>query len=88
MTQTSVEQLGTFPELAIIAVLEAAADIAVLALAAVYPEIGNLEDHADDFELRSALAVIAAARTLVVVINRYRLALHLAAQERDDLLPF
>ena len=87
MTRPSVQQLGAAPELAALAVLEVAADTTVLALAAVYPETHDLDDHDDYPELRAALDLIDTARAVAACINRYRLAL-LVAQERDDLLPF
>lgn len=87
MTRPSVEQLALAPELAALAILEAAADTAILALAAVYPEIQNLDEHRDSFELRVALDVIDTARALAASVNRYSLAVQLA-RERDDLLPF
>lgn len=87
MTPPSIEQLGIAPELAALAVLEAAANTAILALAAVYPEIQNLDECRDSFELRVALDIIDTARALAASLNRYRLAVQLA-QERDDLLPF
>ena len=86
MTRPSVEQLGVAPELAALAVLEAAADTAVLALVAVYPEIQDLHEYDDSPELRVALDIIDAARAVAASVNRYWLALHLA-QERDGLLP-
>ena len=87
MTRPSVEQLWGAPELAALAVLEVAADTAVLALAAVYPEIHDLDIRDDYPELRGALDIIDTARAVAVCVNRYRLAL-LLAQERDNLLPF
>lgn len=87
MTPPSIEQLALAPELAAIVVLEAAAHTAILALAAVYPEIQNLDERGDSFELRVALDIIDTAHALAASLNRYRLAVQLA-QERDDLLPF
>jgi hypothetical protein len=87
MTRPSVQQLWVAPELAALAVLEVAADTAVLALAAVHPELHDLDDLDDYPDLRAALDLIDTARAVAGCINRYRLALVLA-QERDDLLPF
>lgn len=87
MTRPSVEQLWGAPELAALAVLQVAADMAVLALAAVYPEIQDLDNHDDYPELRGALDVIDTARAVAVCVNRYKLAL-IRAQQRDELLPF
>ena len=86
MTRLSVEQLWVAPELAALAVLQVAADTAVFALAAVYPEIQDLDNHDDYPELRGALDIIDTARAVTACINRYKLAL-LRAQ-RDELLPF
>ena len=87
MTRPSVQQLGAAPELAALAIFEVAADTTVLALAAVYPEIHDLDNHDDYPELRAALDLIDTARAVAACLNRYRLAL-LLAQERDRLLPF
>ncbi len=87
MTRPSVQQLWVAPELAALAVLEVAADTAVLALAAVYPETHDLDNHDDYPELRAALDLIDTARAVAACLNRYKLAL-LLAQERDNLLPF
>jgi len=88
MTRPSIEQLWTAPELAALAVLESAADMAVLALAAVYPEMHDIEDPNDHTDaMRAALSVIEHARALGFTLPRYRLAL-IRAQERDDALPF
>ena len=87
MTRPSVEQLWGAPELAALAVLQVAADMAVLALAAVYPEIQDLDNHDDYPELRGALDVIDTARAVAVCVNRHKLAL-IRAQQRDELLPF
>jgi hypothetical protein len=87
MTRPSVEQLWVAPELAALAVLQVAADTAVLALAAVYPEIQDLDNHDDYPEIRGALEIIDTARAVAACVNRYKLAL-LLAQQRDELLPF
>ena len=88
MTRLSIEQLGSAPELAVLAVLEVAASTAVLALAAVYPELQDIPDPADSTAAtRAALSVIEHARALGGVLARYRRAL-LRQRQRDDLLPF
>ena len=87
MTRVSIGQLGIAPELAVLTVLEAAADTAVLALVAVYPEIQDLDEHDDSPELRVALDIIDTARALAACVNRYRLALYLTKQ-RDDIVAF
>lgn len=87
MTRPSLEQLCVAPELAALAVLEVAADTAVLALAAAYPEIEDCDERDGHPELRGALDIIDSARAVAACVNRYRLVL-LLAQARDDLLPF
>lgn len=91
MTRPSVEQLWVAPELAALAVLQVAAETAVLALAAVYPEIQDLDNHLDNHddypEIRGALDIINTAGAVAACVNRYKLAL-LRAQLRDPLLPF
>ena len=88
MTHLSMEQLGIAPELATLALLEAAANTAALALIAVFPEIQDLDDEDDDgAELRAALDVIDKARAVALSVKRYRRAL-LLAQERHDPTPF
>ena len=87
MTRPSVEELWVAPELAALAVLEVAADTAILALAAVYPELQELDKRDDYPEIRRALDIIDTACAVAACVNRYRLAL-VVAQERDDLLPF
>ncbi len=87
MTRPSVEQLWVAPELAALAVLQVAADTAVLALAAIYPEIQDLDNHDDYPEIRGALDIIDTARAVAACVDRYELAL-LLAQQRDEHLPF
>lgn len=87
MTHLSMEQLGIAPELATLALLEAAANTAALALIAVFPEIQDLDDDDDGAELRAALDVIDKARAVALSVKRYRRAL-LLAQERHDPPPF
>jgi len=83
-----VDDLYAAPELAALALLEASALVAVLALGAAHPEIQDFDDNATEpSELRAAVAILDAARTLGENVNRYRLALVLA-QHRDQLLPF
>ncbi len=83
MTRPSLTQLAIAPELATLVVLEVAADTAILVLAALHPEIQDLDTHDDSPELRVALDIIEAARTVAAHVNRYKLALHLA-RVRDN----
>lgn len=83
----SIVDLFASPELAPLSMLEAAAEIARLALLAAHP----CEPDSDDppLEGRAASAVIDAADDLATAIHRYRLALARARDhDRDDLLPF
>jgi hypothetical protein len=71
-----VEQLGVAPELAALALLEAALEVASAALVAAQPELMR----PDDFEPSTDSAIIASrlveqSRALRGTINRYRIAL-------------
>jgi hypothetical protein len=81
------DDLYAAPELASLAILEAAAAVAVAALLAVHPDDHDLHDDPLPPDRRAAWALADAARDLGSAINRYRLALVLA-RERDDILPF
>lgn len=87
--EPSVEQLYGSPELASLATLEMAADIAILALAAVHPDIQDRdrETRDDTDSLRAALVVIDLARSLGDALGRYRRALR-RDNERDNDIPF
>lgn len=67
MTHLSIEQLAIAPELATLALLEAAANTTVLALVAVFPEIQDLDK----------------ARAVAPAVRRYRRALLLAQERHD-----
>jgi hypothetical protein len=84
--RVTYEQLLAAPELASLAVLEAALDVAGVALAAAWPELHDL-DMCDHDEPRAALDVLRRAADLVAAVNRYRLALALADDRTHDL-PF
>lgn len=81
-----IDDLYAAPELAILAVLEIAVDVTLVALGAAYPE-DDLDGDDVAPERHAASRIEDAARELVGAINRYRLALVLARQ-RDRLLPF
>lgn len=85
-----VEHLYAAPELAVLAVLEAAVDVALVALIAAHPDDDDdLDDDPIPQERRAARALIDAARDVASAVNRYRLALILARdRDRNDLLPF
>lgn len=87
-----VEHIVAEPQLASLAVLETAAAIAILALAAEYPELASDDvDLREPRELRAAVDIIALARGVDRNIARYRLALaerHEREREEDELLPF
>jgi hypothetical protein len=84
-----IDELLAAPELAVLAVLESAVDVTLLALLAADPL-----DEGDEFaspERRAARSLADAARNVAAAVARYRLALALARQrerERDDHLPF
>lgn len=86
------EHLSAEPQLAALAVLETAANVAILALVAEYPELALLEvDPHDPIELRAAANLIERARDLDTAIARYRRDLAERKEcERDEdvLLPF
>ena len=70
-----------------VAVLVAAADVAVLAIAADYPEIQDLDGVPLSPELRAALDVVEHARAVGAAIDRYKLALEVTSK-RDDPMDF
>jgi len=89
-TALSVVDLFASPELAALSVLEAAAEIARLALVAAYPDVPEGDPP---LERRAACAVIDAAANLITEVDRYRLVLARARdrdrdRDRDDLSPF
>lgn len=85
-SRPSVLDLYAAAELAILAVLEAGVDVALVALIAAHPDD---DDDPIPPERRAARHVIEAARDLASAVNRYRLALARARdRERDELLPF
>lgn len=82
-----VDDLHAAPELAVLAVLEAAVDVTLIALVAADPDDDG--DGAPTPERRAARALADAARNVASAVNRYRLALALARERRrDDLMPF
>lgn len=83
-----VDDLYAAPELAVLAILETNAHVAVLALGAAHPDLQPGHDVGTEaLELHAAIAILDAARALAETINRYRVAL-LLAEQRDQLLPF
>lgn len=86
-SRPSVVDLYSAPELAVLAVLEAAIDVALIALIAAHPD--DVDDDSVSPESRAAHALVEDARDVAAAVNRYRLALACARErERDDLLPF
>jgi len=81
----SPEKLMAAPELAALAVLDAALDVAVLALAAAWPELHTGDTDHD--QPRAALDAINHARALSAALRRYRRALARADRCEADL-PF
>lgn len=92
MTRPSVEQLWTDPELAAIAVLETAANVASLALGAEYPQLASDDvDRRESHELAAAIDILALAHAIDLTIARYRRALaerREREREEQELLPF
>lgn len=83
----SIEQLWAAPELACLAVLDAAIDMAILAVASVHPELQDHDSAEPTAALRAATVVIEDARALGASILRYRLVLRRPHDRADDL-PF
>jgi len=80
-------ELVCAPELAILAVLHNAVDVAIVALVAAQPELQPSPDGRDPDPSPAAAgadAVIAHAQALVAAIADYRAALH----KNPDALPF
>jgi hypothetical protein len=76
------------PELAILAVIERALDVANVALVAAQPDLRPNPDQRDDVATAAAEAadqVIACGQALAMAIADYRAALR---DQHDDLLPF
>lgn len=86
MTRVTYEQLLVAPELASLALLETALDVAGVALAASWPELHDIY-MCDHDEPRAALDILRLAGDLVAAINRYRLVLAVA-HDRQHALPF
>lgn len=82
-----VEDLYAAPELAVLAVLEAAVDISLVALVAAHPDDHELEDDPPPPERVAARALVVAARDVADAVNQYRLALS-RARDHDRLMPF
>lgn len=82
--QPSVEQLWVAPELASLAVLDAAVDMAILAITAVYPEMADQDPADQTAALRAATVVTEDARTLLASMARYRLILRRVPDRADD----
>lgn len=84
-----VEHLSAEPQLASLAVLETAANIAILALGAEYPELACRDvSLLEPPEIRAAIELVDLARDLDAAITRYRRALVEARENETDLLPF
>ena len=82
------EDLYGHPQLAILAVLEAATDIAIPALGAAYPELGDLDLELHHHELAAARRVVDLARALAVTLRQYKRVLRDARRREEDRLPF
>jgi hypothetical protein len=85
--QPTVEQLWVAPELASLAILDAALAASILAIRAVYPEMQD-QDPADQTDsLLAATIVLDNARGLAASIARYRLIL-CRPRDRAEDTPF
>jgi hypothetical protein len=80
----SVQQLWVAPELASLAVLDAAIDVAILAIGAVYPEMQDQDPADQTASLRAATVVLEDARTLAASLARYRVILRRAPDRAED----
>jgi hypothetical protein len=80
----SVEQLWGAPELASLAILEAAIDTSIVAIGAVYPEMQDQDPAVQTASLRAATVVIEDARTLAASLARYRVILRRPPDRADD----
>lgn len=87
MTRLTCEQLLAAPELASLAVLEAALDVASVALAAAWPELHDIDIACEHDEPRAAFDILLRASNLAAAVNRYRLVLALTHTKQNDL-PF
>lgn len=83
-TRPSVEQLWRAPELASLAVLDTAIDMAILAVMAIYPEMQDQDPDDQTASLRAATVVIEDARIVATSIARYRLVIARAGDRADD----
>ncbi len=87
MNPPNCDNLLGAPELGVLHVLEAALDIAILALAAAHPELRDDVQYVTVPVAEAALDVIDCARALGILVERYRLALVLPQEHSADL-PF
>ncbi len=84
MTSLTYDNLLGAPELGVMLVLEAAIDVAIVALAAAHPELRDDAQYVTVPAAESALDVIDCARALGVLLKRYRLALALPSEHSGD----
>jgi len=75
-------------QLAALVVLEAAANVAILALTAEHPELGGDDIQCDDDDLRAALDLVELAHAIGITIMRYRRTLPESQRSEQRLLPF
>jgi hypothetical protein len=71
----------------VLAVLDAALETSILAVAATRPELHDLDDDRDDAPLCAARDLLDLARALSLALRRYTRAC-LAERSRRDNLPF
>ena len=80
----TIEQLWVAPELACLAVLDAAIDASILAIGSVYPEMQDQDPADQTAALRAATVVLEDARTLAASVARYRLILRRPTDRAED----
>jgi hypothetical protein len=89
ITLPCCERLLRDPQLAVLAVLEAATSAATRAIRAAHPELHDLDisRHSDPLA-DAALHVLDLARALAISLHQYDRALREAYAREDHLLPF
>ena len=87
-----IEHISAEPQLAALALLECAVNMAIVALGAEYPELALLEaDPFDPVELPAAALLIARAHDLDAALARYHRDLaerHTCERHDNERLPF
>jgi hypothetical protein len=87
VTLVTYEQLLGAPEMAALALLDAALDVVAVALGAAWPQLHDRDLVREHPECRVALNILHRAADLAAAVRRYRLALA-EADDRQHDLPF